>query len=60
LADEVRYSILPILIGDGISFFDRLERDVRVHLKEVKAYRSGTVGLHYEVGARGEESCKKT
>src|SRR5262245_3545661 len=24
LADEIRYSILPILIGDGIPFFDKL------------------------------------
>jgi dihydrofolate reductase len=49
LADEVRYSILPILIGDGIPFFDRLDRDVALHLVEVKAYKSGMVGLRYEV-----------
>jgi dihydrofolate reductase len=55
LADELRYSILPILIGDGIPFFDRLDRDVALHLAEVKAYRSGMVGLCYEVrGDRGE------
>jgi dihydrofolate reductase len=29
LADEVRYSIVPILIGDGISFFEKLDRDTR-------------------------------
>ena len=49
LADEVRYSILPVLIGDGIPFFERLDRDVLLHLAEVKAYRSGMVGLCYEV-----------
>ena len=49
LADEVRYSILPILIGDGIPFFDRLDRDVALHLKEVNAYKSGIVELRYEV-----------
>jgi dihydrofolate reductase len=49
LADEVRYSILPILIGDGIPFFDKLDRDVALHLAEVKAYESGMVGLRYEV-----------
>src|SRR5207253_1425990 len=27
VADEVRYSILPVLIGDGITFFDQLDRD---------------------------------
>ena len=49
LADEVRYSILPILIGDGIPFFDKLGKDVALHLAEVKAYRNGMVELRYEV-----------
>jgi dihydrofolate reductase len=49
LADELRYSILPVLIGDGIRFFDRLDRDVPLHLAEVKAYVSGMVALRYEV-----------
>lgn len=52
LADEVRYSILPILIGEGLPFFERLDRDVALHLAEVKAYRSGMVALRYEVRAR--------
>jgi dihydrofolate reductase len=52
LADEVRYSILPILIGDGISFFDRLDRDIPLHLAEVKAHKSGMVELRYEVRGR--------
>ena len=49
LADELRYSILPILIGDGIPFFERLDRDVALHLLEVKGYQSGMVALRYEV-----------
>ena len=49
LADEVRYSILPILIGDGIAFFEKLDRDVALHRAEVKAYRSGMVELRYEI-----------
>jgi dihydrofolate reductase len=49
LADEVRYSILPILIGDGIPFFEKLDTDVALHLPEVKAYKSGVVELRYEV-----------
>ena len=52
LADEVRYSILPILIGDGIRFFEQLDRDIALHLAEVKAYRSGMVELRYEVRGR--------
>jgi dihydrofolate reductase len=49
LADEVYYSIQPILIGDGIPFFDKLDRDVALHLAGVKAYKSGMVELRYEV-----------
>jgi dihydrofolate reductase len=53
LADEIRYSILPVLIGEGISFFDRLDKDVALHLAEVKAYKNGIVALTYEVRTRG-------
>lgn len=49
LADEVRYSILPVLIGDGIPFFEKLDRDVALHLVEVNAYKNGMVELRYEV-----------
>ena len=49
LADEVRYSIVPILIGEGIPFFEKLGKDIALHLAEVKAYKSGTVELCYEV-----------
>jgi dihydrofolate reductase len=55
LADEVRYSILPILIGDGVAFFEMLDRDVALHLTEVKAYKNGMVALCYEVGAHRAE-----
>ena len=49
LANEVRYSILPVLIGDGIPFFEKLGRDIALHLLELKAYKSGIVELRYEV-----------
>lgn len=52
LADEVRYSILPILIGEGISFFANPGRDVALHLTEVKGYKNGMVALCYEVRGR--------
>jgi dihydrofolate reductase len=60
LADEVRYSILPILIGDGIPFFDKLDRDIALHLVEIKAYKSGIVELRYEVREHGGESRNAT
>jgi len=56
LADEVRYSIVPILIGDGISFFEKLDKDIALHLAEVKAYKSGMVALRYEVRQHVAES----
>ena len=49
LADEVRYSIVPVVIGDGIRFFDQLDRDVALHLAGVMAYANGVVDLRYEV-----------
>ena len=60
LADEVRYSILPILIGDGIRFFEKLDTEVALHLSEVKAYVSGTVALRYEVGGRKAQQKTRT
>ena len=43
------FSILPILIGDGIRFFELLDRDIALHLTEVNAYKNGVVDLRYEV-----------
>jgi dihydrofolate reductase len=49
LVDEVRYSIVPVLIGEGIPFFEGLSKDIGLHLVEMKAYKSGMVALRYEV-----------
>ena len=49
LADEVLYSILPVLIGEGVPFFGKLDGDIALHLAETKAYRNGMVELRYEV-----------
>jgi dihydrofolate reductase len=49
LADEVRYSIVPMVIGHGISFFQGLSQDVALHLVETTAYTSGIVALRYDV-----------
>jgi dihydrofolate reductase len=57
LADEVRYSILPVLIGDGVPFFENLDTDIALHLAEVKAYKNGMVELRYEV-PRDDEAAK--
>jgi dihydrofolate reductase len=49
LVDDVRYSIVPVLIGTGIPFFGARDGDIALHLAEVKGYKNGMVELHYEV-----------
>lgn len=49
LADEIRYFIVPVLIGEGISFFESLHRDIALHLAEIKAYKNGMTALRYDV-----------
>ena len=50
----------PILIGDGIPFFEKIENDIALHLAEVNAYKNGMVALRYEVRGRGGESPNAT
>ncbi|WP_229215104.1 dihydrofolate reductase family protein [Dyadobacter bucti] len=50
LADEIRLSILPIILGEGTLFLDQVGVEQRLHLKDVIAYRNGMVGLRYGVG----------
>jgi dihydrofolate reductase len=49
LADEIRLSVLPILLGDGTLFFDQAGQEQALHLKEVTAYKSGMVELWYQI-----------
>ncbi|HEU4719208.1 MAG TPA: dihydrofolate reductase family protein, partial [Bacteroidia bacterium] len=41
LADEIRVSILPIILGDGLLFFDHIGQEQALHLKDSKAYKNG-------------------
>jgi dihydrofolate reductase len=49
LADEIRQSILPIMLGDGTPFFDKIGKEQALHLKNVTAYKNGMVELCYEI-----------
>ncbi len=49
LADELRLAILPILLGEGLPFFDGAGKENNLRLLDVKAYNTGLVELHYEI-----------
>jgi dihydrofolate reductase len=53
LADEIRLSVLPVILGDGILFFDHIGQEVLLHLKDVTAYKTGMVELCYEIKRNG-------
>ena len=47
LADEIRLSVLPIILGEGKLFFDQIGQEQPLHLANVIAYKSGMVELSY-------------
>jgi len=49
LADEIRMSVLPIILGEGTLFFDNIKQEQALHLIDVTAYKNGMVELHYEI-----------
>ncbi len=49
LADEIRVSILPIMLGDGTLFFDYIGLEQALHLKDMSAHKNGMVELWYEI-----------
>ncbi len=49
LADDLIVSIMPIILGEGILFFDSVEQEQRLHLKDVTAYNDGMVEMLYEI-----------
>lgn len=49
LADEIVMSIMPVILGDGLLFFDYIGRQQRLHLKNVNTYQDGMVELSYEI-----------
>ena len=47
LVDEIRLSIAPVLLGDGLRPFARSGTEKRWNLKDVVAYKTGFVELLY-------------
>lgn len=48
LIDDIRIGIMPILLGEGTPFVE-LNREQRLHLKDVTGFKDGMVELWYEV-----------
>lgn len=49
LIDEIRISVLPVILGDGILFFDHVREEQALNLRDVTAYKNGMVELWYEI-----------
>jgi dihydrofolate reductase len=49
VADDLRMSIIPIMLGGGTRFVDPIGQEQALHLKNVTAYKNGVVELWYEI-----------
>jgi len=49
LLDEIIVSIIPVLLGDGISLFGNDNPGLKLQLLETKSFEKGLVQLHYRV-----------
>jgi dihydrofolate reductase len=49
LADEIRLSVMPIILGEGTVFLDHIGQEQALHLEDVSAYQSGMVELRYAI-----------
>ncbi|MEO6684988.1 MAG: dihydrofolate reductase family protein [Dyadobacter sp.] len=49
LTDEIRVSILPIILGGGTLFFDNIGLEQTLHLKDVTTYKNGMTELWYAI-----------
>lgn len=49
LADKIVITITPVILGDGVLFFDYIGRELLLHLEDVTAYKDAMVELTYEI-----------
>jgi dihydrofolate reductase len=59
LVDEIRLTIAPVLLGDGLRLFGGLATESRWDLKNVTAYKNGFVGLSYAAASAAENGAKR-
>ena len=49
LAHEIRITILPVILGEGLPFFNQIGVERSLHLLETTAYANGMVELCYRI-----------
>ena len=49
LVDEIRQSILPILLGNGLPFYHQIGVESPLHLHQVTAFKTGLIELTYQI-----------
>ena len=50
LVDDIRITMVPVILGGGMPFFNHIDGEHTLHLKDVTAYKNGMVELWYELG----------
>ena len=58
LIDEITTTVIPILIGDGISLFGSLEKDIHLKHDRTQAYDFGFVQSTYLVNKPNKSNLK--
>ena len=49
LINEIRLTVVPIILGRGIRLFDRQSKEIPLSVIEVKQYEKGLIELSYEI-----------
>ena len=49
LVDEMTITTIPILLGEGLPLFGKLEKDIKLELVKSKSFKNGFVQNKYKV-----------
>ena len=49
LADEIVITIMPVILGEGLLFFDFVGKEIKLELLDHKAYKEAMVELTYKI-----------